>query len=183
MAITDVHVRRIDPKRAYPLTAMALAQKWGKAAGLDPEWVRAHELVESSDRPLARNERGNAWGMMQVKPATAETIVAWMRSSGLAKHPKIAKVLRQWRGRPEDLLNPELNVLLGAAYLRLIKERLGTQDHATVAAAYNQGPGAVRKALAAQVRAGEGGPDLMPEHMTEAMRAYVERIEEAKERA
>lgn len=173
MPITPEITKRLSDK-PYPETVRALAEKWGPIFGVEPGWVIAHAYVESSNRPLVHNPRGNAWGLMQLKPGTAEDAVRWMKAAGLAKDPRVKKVLMSsWRGQGEDLYNPELNLMLGTFYLGYIKRRFedqfGRGDHEVVAAAYNQGPGAVRKAL----RSGEFQP-------TSEMQHYISKIADAK---
>lgn len=173
MPITPEMTTRLA-KRPYPETVRALAEKWGPAFGVEPGWVISHAYVESSNVPLVMNPRGNAWGLMQLKPGTASDIVMWMKAAGVTKDPKVKKVLATcWREQGEDLYNPELNIMLGTFYLGYIKrafeKNFGRGDHEIVAAAYNQGPGAVRKAL----RSGEFVP-------TAEMKHYISKIEEAK---
>lgn len=173
--ITPDIVERIKPGRPYPETVKALAEKWGKIFNVDPSWPLAHCRVESSDGPLAHNKSGNAFGLMQIKPGTAENIVNWIKKSGLAKsEPHVKETLKAgWHGQPEDLFNPDVNVMLGTFYLGYIKhkmeEKFGRGDHEVVAAAYNQGPGAVHKAL----RSGTFKP-------TEPMKEYMAKIAAAE---
>ena len=174
--ITPDVAKKIAPNRPYPETVRALAEKWGPVFGVDPSWVISHAYVESSNRPGVYNPRGNAWGLMQLKPGTAADVVRWLKAAGLRKDPQVAKVLKTcWHGDGEDLLNPELNLMFGTFYLSHIKRQFeqmfGRGDHEVVAAAYNQGPGAVRKLL----RKGDFEP-------TEPMQHYLAKIEEAKEK-
>jgi soluble lytic murein transglycosylase-like protein len=173
MPITEELTKRLAPGKAYPETVRALAEKWGPILGVEPGWVLAHSYVESSNRPLVHNPRGNAWGLMQIKPGTAADIVRWMKATGASKKPEVAEVLKLWKGEPENLLNPELNLMLGTFYLGYIKRRMekdfGRGDHEIVAAAYNQGPGAARQAL----KSGSFAP-------TPAMQHYLAKIAEAK---
>lgn len=173
MPITPEMTKRLSD-RPYPETVRALAEKWGAILGVEPGWVVSHAYVESSNRPLAFNPRGNAWGLMQLKPGTAEDVVRWMKASGASKDPRVVAVLREsWRGQGEDLRNPELNLMLGTFYLGYIRRKFekdfGRGDHEVVAAAYNQGPGAVRRAM----RSGEFEP-------TDEMKKYIAKISEAK---
>lgn len=173
MPITPEITKRLVKDRSYPQTVRALAEKWGPLLEVDPSWIIAHCYVESTNRPLIYNPAGKAWGLMQLKLPTAEDMVARMKPVA-AKEPKVKAVLvKNWRGQGEDLLNPELNLMLGTFYLGLIKSKLKEKydrdDHEVVAAAYNQGPGAVRKAL-------KSG-DFVP---TDEMKQYIAKIEEAK---
>lgn len=168
MPIGPSEVERIVKDRSYPRTTRALAEKWGEIFDLDPGWIMSHAFVESTMRPLAHNIPGNAWGLLQLKPGTANDIVRWIKASDRSKEPSVTKTLKLWHGRGEDLLNPELNTMLGAYYLARLKREFG-DDHAIVSAAYNQGPGAARLAL----RTGK---------ITPAMHKYIAAIEDAKER-
>ncbi len=160
-------IKRLLPKGSYTKTVQALAQKWGPIMDVDPLWIAAHCKVESHMQPLAHNTSGDAYGLMQIKPATATDIVRLMRSEGLSKDPRVAPVLKNWKGEAENLFNPELNLMLGAFYLGYLKKKFETDDHKIVAGAYNQGAGAMRMAL-------------RKKQMTAPMRHYVASIEEAK---
>jgi len=176
--ITPSVAERIKKGRAYPETVRALAEKWGPLFKVDPSWVMEHCYVESTNVPSAFNPGGKAYGLMQLKLPTATDIVRWIKANGVAKNEDVRAVLKSsWRGQGEDLWNPELNVMLGTFYLGYIRKKLeekfGSEiadDHNVVAAAYNQGPGAVRKAL----RSGEFKP-------TDEMKKYIAKIENAKE--
>jgi soluble lytic murein transglycosylase-like protein len=165
--INEEVTKRIG-KGAYPLTSVALAEKWGPVFSIPPDWVLAHITVESSKRPIIMNTGGNAWGMMGIKVTTAEDLVGRIQRRKLDKKNKlIGEVLRNWHGNGEDLYNPDLNVMLGTFYLGAIKKKLDTDNQMLVAAAYNQGPGALQKALE-------------DEELTPAMQSYIKKIQTAK---
>lgn len=86
---------------------------------LAPELVKAVMLVESGMNPRATSPRG-AQGLMQLMPATA-------RELGV-----------------EDSYAPLANVRGGARYLRQMLDQFGG-DKELALAAYNAGPGNVRK--------------------------------------
>ena len=89
---------------------------------LDPLMVLAVIQVESRFDPTAVSAQG-AIGLMQLQGPTARDLAMDL---GL-----------EWTG--DDLLfNPDLNVLLGCAYLRGLLDRFGDQDAAL--AAYCSGP-------------------------------------------
>lgn len=176
--ITPAVAKKIERGRAYPETVRALAEKWGPIFGVDPSWIISHCYVESTNRPIPVPQRGPARGLMQIKPPTANDIVRWLKASGLASDPRVSSVLKtSWRGQEEDLENPELNLMLGTFYIGYIKKKLEEQFgeleniQEIVAAAYNQGPGAVRQAL----RSGTFKP-------TPPMNVYISKIEDAKEK-
>lgn len=90
--------------------------------GLEPALLKALVAVESGFNPKARSH-ANAIGLTQVLPSTAKGV-------GLQD--------------PEtNLLNPELALATGAAYLRQMWFEF--RDWPLALAAYNAGPGAVRK--------------------------------------
>lgn len=180
--ITEEHVARVG-KGEYPETVRELAVKWGQIFGVPPSWIVSHAWVESTNHPRAMNPDGPAWGLMQFKLPTAVDVGNLLRKlvkncRGQAESEdcpptidEVARVLKSWRGRGEDLFHPELAVMFGAFYIRHLMRRLGEAgtDQKIVAAAYNQGRGAVMKAL----RAGK---------LTPPMKHYLAKIEEAKEK-
>jgi membrane-bound lytic murein transglycosylase C len=125
--------------------------------GLVGEFARRFDLpeslvlavihTESCFNPFARSS-ANAHGLMQLVPDKGASD-AWLRTRGL---PRVVP--------PMELYNPRLNVELGTAYLRtLLDEFTGVRGPggslALAIAAYNCGPGCVRRALA-------GGDPLAP---------------------
>jgi hypothetical protein len=95
-----------------------LIQRAADENGLDPAQVRALIGIESSGNPNAVSPKG-AMGMMQLMPGTA-------RELGVT-----------------DPFDPEQNIMAGSRYFRDQLDEFG--DPALAAAAYNAGPGAVRK--------------------------------------
>lgn len=95
-----------------------LIQRAADENGLDPAQVRALIGIESNGNPNAVSRAG-AMGMMQLMPGTA-------RDLGVT-----------------DPFDPEQNVMAGARYFRDQLDEFG--DPVLAAAAYNAGPGAVRK--------------------------------------
>jgi soluble lytic murein transglycosylase-like protein len=96
-----------------------LVSSSAKAHSLQPDLVRAVLRKESGGRPCAVSPKG-AQGLMQIMPATAETL-------NLA-----------------DPFDPKQNVDAGARYLKQMLERFNG-DLPLALAAYNAGPGAVDK--------------------------------------
>lgn len=83
-------------------------------------------------RPGASDDRlGGAWGPMQVTSATARTLGFWPSASSETRGQAI-------------IAKPALGIELGARYLARLVTRFGL-DLARLAAAYNAGPGAVRR--------------------------------------
>lgn len=159
-------VEKIDSNAAYPLTVRELAKKWGRIFGVNPSWVISHAFVESRNMPFAYNKRGHVFGLMQLKPATAGDIVRWLKKSRASKNPQVQEVLKEWTGEGDCLRNPDLNMMLGTFYIAFLKRKFG-DDQMRVAAAYNQGQGAMERAM----KAGE---------FTAPMKEYIGLIENAK---
>ncbi len=99
-----------------------IVDRYARRFQLDPLLVLAVIQVESRFDPAAVSEQG-AIGLMQLQGPTARDLAMDL---GL-----------EWTG--DDLLfDPDLNVLLGCAYLRRLIDRFGDQDAAL--AAYCSGP-------------------------------------------
>lgn len=109
-----------------------LAEHWGKEYGIDPDLILAVAAIESGGDPRARSPVG-ALGLMQLMPATADDC---------ARRLKLGEL------ETEDLFDPELNIRLGAFYLRWLADRFGDHRPRTILAGYNAGYGRVRDWLA-----------------------------------
>ncbi|MCL2571495.1 MAG: lytic transglycosylase domain-containing protein [Defluviitaleaceae bacterium] len=99
------------------------------AGDIDPSWILAVIMAESSFRPEAESHRG-AQGLMQLMPATAEDIARRMGKTDFD---------------PETIWIPEVNIAMGSFYLNWLLERFGSLDLAI--AAYNAGMGNVSRWL------------------------------------
>jgi soluble lytic murein transglycosylase len=114
-----------DLERRFPLRHLDAVREQAWETGLDEPWVLALIRQESLFAPTLASHAG-ALGLMQLMPATARE-VAVMLGEGLPAR--------------RDLLRPEGNIRLGAAYLARLRDRFG---HAALAtAAYNAGPARV----------------------------------------
>jgi soluble lytic murein transglycosylase-like protein len=154
--------------------AQKLAQKWAGLFGVDPVAVLSIAGVESDFNPNTENHndraepKGGAWGMMQILPGTAHDLVTLLKAgrgvqhltAGPARHNgqlAVVGVLQRYdQTNARSLLDPELNVMLGAYYVARLAREFG--DFKLVAAAYHQGPGKVRQ----MVKAGQAIPDNLP---------------------
>ncbi|WP_312515476.1 transglycosylase SLT domain-containing protein [Stutzerimonas nitrititolerans] len=101
-----------------------------KARDLHPSWVFAVTRQESAFMADARSHVG-ATGLMQLMPATAK---------------ETAKRFNIPFSSQQQLLNPGVNVQLGAAYLSQIYAQFNG-NRVLASAAYNAGPGRVRQWL------------------------------------
>jgi soluble lytic murein transglycosylase len=124
--------------------------------GLPPSLVYAIIRQESLYRPDAASGAG-ALGLMQLLPSTAQ---ATARGAG---QPVPSRT---------DLLLPEVNVPLGAAYLRGLLDRSGGQLPLAVAG-YNAGPAAVARWLPAAPMETDVWVENIPFNET---RSYVQRV-------
>ncbi len=95
---------------------------------LDPALLKAVMAAESAFNPLAVSPKG-AIGLMQVMPATAQRY-------GLQGDRR--------RTLEQKLADPNINIRLGARYLRDLHQLFPGQPHLVVAS-YNAGEGAVQK--------------------------------------
>jgi len=103
-------------------SVVPIVDRYARRFHLDPLMVLAVIQVESRFDPAAVSAQG-AIGLMQLQGPTARDLALDL---GL-----------EWTG--DDLLfDPDLNVLLGCAYLRRLMDRFGDQDAAL--AAYCSGP-------------------------------------------
>lgn len=112
----------------FPTPMTKTFSQFAQARALDPSLLYALARQESALYPKAKSPVG-AMGLMQLMPATA-------------KHT--AKKWGYPQPRPQQLVEPTLNIRLGSAYLReLLDQYQGNRVLAT--AAYNAGPGRVRQ--------------------------------------
>jgi soluble lytic murein transglycosylase-like protein len=109
-------------RRGQAEAVVPIVERYARRFRLDPLMVLAVIHVESRFDPTAVSGQG-AMGLMQLQGATARDLAMDL---GL-----------EWTG--DDLLfDPDLNVMLGCAYLRRLIDRFGDQDAAL--AAYCSGP-------------------------------------------
>lgn len=117
----------MDLALRYPTKYRREVSAAARTADLTPELIWAVIRQESRFVPHAVSRAG-AVGLMQVMPATAQTL---LKSKGS-------------RGKPSrsDLMQPEKNISLGSSFLKLMMRRYDG-NYAFAAAAYNAGPGRV----------------------------------------
>ena len=135
-AVSTPRLRGADPELVARLSA-----KWSEIFDEVPvSWLRSQSYAESRNIPTAVNPNTGAAGVLQLLPVTAAWLVKSLRKSPYGASPVVQDTLRSgWRGHPGDLLNPDVNVMLAAYYMLLLRRKFG-DDHDLVAAAYNIGP-------------------------------------------
>jgi len=106
----------------------SIAVEYSRLHGLNPNLTRAVIEAESSGQAGAVSSAG-ALGIMQLMPATAR---------------EMAERLHLPCPADADLMDPRLNILLGTYYLRLLKDSFSSDPYLYLAA-YNAGPGSVRR--------------------------------------
>jgi soluble lytic murein transglycosylase len=113
---------------AYPNAYRELIEKHTKEAGVEPDLLQALMREESALDPKALSWAG-ALGLTQLMPYTAKAV---------------AQQLKIKRFRVESLLEPELNIRLGAHHLgELVRKFEGNASFAV--GSYNAGAGAVNR--------------------------------------
>ena len=123
-----------DPRLVFPLGYRPLVERAAELNGLDPLLLASLVKQESLFDPTSRSWVG-AMGLAQLMPYTAD----WVR--------------KQVPGPERELTDPFWNLKLGAWYLQYTHREFGGTSPFAVAA-YNAGPGAVRKWQ------GNGGGDM-----------------------
>lgn len=121
-------------KIVFPEEYSQWVSRESKNTGIAADWLRSLIRQESSFRPDVKSPAG-ALGLMQVLPSTGAEVAKDLRIKGFEAS--------------ESLLMPEINIRIGATYLnRLIKNFNGNLPLAL--AAYNAGPGRMRRWLSAR---------------------------------
>jgi soluble lytic murein transglycosylase len=134
----------------YPLPYDAEVAAAAKASGLPGDWIYAVLRTESLYNPRAVSS-ADALGLLQVRLKTARYVA---KRDGLPKPER------------DDLFRPDVNLQLGARYLRELHEKFGSHWIYTLAG-YNAGPQHV--------------PEWVPKHELPAD-AWVENLPYAETR-
>ncbi len=111
----------------YRVDHLPLILQTSRAQGVSPHLVAAVIFTESRFRHDARSEAG-ASGLMQLMPETAAEMADRLGLQGYDA---------------SRLQEPELNIVLGVAYLKQLERRF--HDTELVLAAYNAGPTVVEQ--------------------------------------
>lgn len=121
---------RDDLELRFPLPHQQHVINEAERHQIDPAWVMAVIRQESAFMPDARSSRG-ALGLMQIMPRTGR---------------EIGRLLKSPLHNTANLLQSDLNIKFGAAYLKRNLNRL-QNNLVSATAAYNAGYGNVRKWL------------------------------------
>jgi len=157
------------PEGRQPELVVKLSKKWSKVFHIPKSWIRSQAYVETQDRPNAVNPVTGAMGVMQIMPRTYEWLLPSLKKTKLAKSKLVKETLLLDTGNPNDLMHPDLNIMM-ASYLMVILKRKFGNDHTNVAAAYDAGHVRIAKCL------DEG--TAFPAQVQE----YLARVEAAKRR-
>lgn len=125
---SDKTKKIVDWAQRYPMPSYQAVSTRSQAIQLDTAFAYGIMRQESRFISVARSGVG-ATGLMQVMPATAK----WT-----------AKKIGMDDYSPSQLADPTVNIALGTAYLKLVLNDF-EEHQAMAAAAYNAGPGNVRK--------------------------------------
>jgi hypothetical protein len=154
--------RRLSEESAYvsgppprtprwsPEATLIAARKWNDVFGTPMGTIMSIVDIESAHNPIkvnmARAEKGGAWGLGQQMLDEAPEKIARIVARYGRIFPQVRATAKKWKGKPENLLDPDLNLMLTAWQLGKLHATFG--DFPTVAAAYHQGSGAVLHRLA-----------------------------------
>lgn len=136
--------------RWTPEMTQALANKWAPVFDVPLTTVMSIVDIESAHNPKQVNmavfDKGGAWGLGQQMLDEADEKIRKIRHLYGAKFPQVKVTTKKWRGDPAALLDPDLNMMLTAWQLGDLNKTFNG-DFDIVAAAYNQGKGAIKKRL------------------------------------
>lgn len=117
----------------FPREYDSFITRESKSSGTSDSWIRALIRQESSFRAEAKSS-ANAFGVMQLLPATAQ---------------ELARDLRLKDYTTEALLSPDVNIKLGTLYVARLTRNFGGNIPLAMAA-YNAGPTRLRRWLGAR---------------------------------
>jgi len=177
------------PKRARWIAAIVLASVALLAAGGYGAWRVAHWLrdrrirrrVESYDEIIRRYARANdlpvalVQAVIRAESAGDARAVSNKNAKGLMQITPITEeeLLRRLKIPPGDLFDPDYNVRLGTAYLRILTDRFGGDLYLALAA-YHMGP--TRLDRIRKAHPGLSGRQLIDEHVFPLTRRYCRTI-------
>ena len=119
-----------DMEIRFPLEHSEQVELYAQQRNIDTSWAFAILRQESAFMTAVKSSAG-AHGLMQLLPATARQVAGQFKM----KSPSV-----------NDLGNPATNIALGTGYLSMMMEKFG-RNMTLSTAAYNAGPGSVKKWL------------------------------------
>lgn len=140
----------------FPVAHRKRVEQSAREKKLDSAWVFAVIRQESTFIQDAQSPAG-ALGLMQLMPRTARSTARKLKMSA----PSQSKILQ-----------PDINIRLGSAYLRTVLDELG-QNKVLATAAYNAGPSRVRSWLPKKPVPADLWVATVPFNET---RGYLERV-------
>ena len=146
LALLLVYAGLVGLRLLYPIAYTAQLIAFSEEHALDPAFVAAVVRCESRFEARAVSPKG-AVGLMQIMPDTGAWIALQLEISDF---------------EADRLTEPDLNLRLGAWYLRHLLDRFGNEDDALMA--YNAGPSNAE-------RWADDSGSVFPE-----TQAYVERV-------
>jgi soluble lytic murein transglycosylase-like protein len=155
-----------------PNLTLSYARKWGPVFGAPTQILMTLAHNESGHNPFMRDPsasgKGGAWGLMAQMANEAGSKVK--RILGTWGHlPAVHATAKKWTGRPEDLWDPDLNMMISSWQVGKLVRKFGPRID-VVAAGYHQGEGAVGRRIAA------GKPAIDPKLQPKGA-VYVARAE------
>lgn len=149
-----------DMEIRFPLEHRNLVEEYAHLRGIDVSWAYAILRQESAFMAEIKSTAG-AHGLMQLLPATARQVARQYKM----KSPSVS-----------DLSAPATNIALGTGYLGMMMEKF-SRSMALSTAAYNAGPGAVKKWLKHRPDNKPLSADIWVELIPyEETRKYVKRV-------
>ncbi|MDD2524217.1 MAG: lytic transglycosylase domain-containing protein [Endomicrobiaceae bacterium] len=105
-----------------------IVTKYSIQYNIDPLLVKAVIKAESNFNPLAKSKKG-AIGLMQLMPSTGKEVAAYLGYKDF---------------KEDRLYEPEVNIMLGTYYLKILSAMFNNNTN-LVLASYNAGLGHVRQ--------------------------------------
>jgi soluble lytic murein transglycosylase len=140
----------------FPIVHRKQVDRMAQEKNVESAWVFAVIRQESTFIQDAHSPAG-ALGLMQLMPSTARST---------------ARKLKMKSPKKEKILQPDVNIRLGTTYLRIVLNELG-QNKVLATAAYNAGPGRVRRWLPKKAVPADIWVATVPIDET---RGYLERV-------
>jgi len=113
----------------------AMMNMAGTAFNLDPNFIKSVMMAESAGQAGAVSPKG-ALGLMQIMPQNIDEFLAKV----IAKVPAIGERAAQFPSKDIAAMDPLINIMMGAMYLRENFNKQGAGNIEDTLASYNMGP-------------------------------------------